>query len=72
MDGKISELEARITALEKRVAESDEKSQSLQQALLTKICMNSVMKEEYNFKLLSFLLDKMGLKNTESEHELTR
>lgn len=58
--------------MEKKIADLERITQSLQHGLLLKICTNSVMKEQYNFELLKFLFNKLNIEAPKSEYQFSR
>lgn len=54
-------LKSQIDKLEQDTLELRQKIGALQDGILNKICFNSVMKETYNFELLKYLYEKMGI-----------
>ena len=66
---KLEELEKRIAALTKEVAELKASVEYLKSAMLMKVCTNSVLKEEYNFRILKYLCDRLSLELPEQEND---
>lgn len=65
----MTELEQKVERLEKEVAELKESVEYLKSAMLMKVCSNSVLKEEYNFRILKYLCDKLSLELPEQEND---
>ncbi len=65
----MKELEQKIECLEKEVAELKASVEYLKSAMLMKVCSNSVLKEEYNFRILKYLCDKLDLELPEQEND---
>lgn len=64
----MTELEQKVECLEKKVAELKASVEYLKSAMLMKVCTNSVLKEEYNFRILKYLCDKLSLELPEQEN----
>ena len=65
----MTELEQKVERLENEVAELKESVEYLKSAMLMKVCSNSVLKEEYNFRILKYLCDKLSLELPEQEND---
>ena len=65
----MKELEQKIECLEKEVAELKASVEYLKSAMLMRICSNSVLKEEYNFRILKYLCDNLDLELPEHEND---
>ncbi len=65
-------LKSQIEKLEKDTLELRQKIEALQNGILNKVCFNSVMKEAYNFELLKYLYEKMGIEQPKSNYNFTR
>ncbi len=59
-----------FSKLEKRVAEIERIVPLLTESINSKLFFNSVMKEEYNFQLLSYLFDKFEIEKPESKYKI--
>lgn len=59
----------RIEKLEKKLSDLEVEIQNQNNQMLFHFLHNSVLKEEYNFKLLITLFEKLGLEKPTSEYK---
>ncbi|MDD3186575.1 MAG: hypothetical protein PHT76_14895 [Anaerostipes sp.] len=62
----------KIGDLEKKQKQFEQMNENLQHSLLTKICTNSVVKEQYNLELLKYLFEKLQIEEPKSDYKFTR
>lgn len=72
MEKKITDLSRENDALKKQVSALDENVRRLTHDLLFKICQNSILKEEYNFRLLVHLFEKLNIEQPKLEYKFIR
>lgn len=72
MEEKITDLSRENDALKKQVSALDENVRRLTHDLLFKICQNSILKEEYNFRLLVHLFEKLNIEQPKLEYKFIR
>lgn len=71
IESRLSELEKENHALKEKNSSLDRDVQGLKHDILFKICSNSMIKEEYNFRLLLHLFDKLGIEPPDLENKFT-
>ena len=69
---KLKKMEKRILQLEDDSETIKTEMEYLKESMVMKICTNSLMKEEYNFRVLRLICEKLNIEPPDSEYQFAR